>query len=887
MKIQMVRIQNFRKYFGLHEFNLSKDITIFYGPNGYGKSTFFDALEWCISGTIHRFSRQKDFSDKDVICFQCDEREAICSVEVIFENHKLVRGFKIVDGTPSNMTVSITKPDGSTIRGKTLVDQFLRKTSYLKSGRTLVGDLVKQTHILSQDQITDFISHDDAKQRFEALSDIMGLKNVLSLVDNMKSIRSKLQSHSLKIEDTIQSQTSVIDKRKEDLVSFDSSYIKKWSEDKTIPLDFDQLQVQVPKIQEELLSRTGLISQRVDKLEILNGLGYNMIQDCVDRKNDLAKELELHNEQTENAQKLLTQVSTVIDSLSGDKAHFDTLNKLEIEERECLEIVKKVSKNDPPDALELTKILSQKRRLLTKHDTALLYIQEYQELEQIIAIIPTLKEQQYTKVNKLRKRRERLLTLLSVVNNRISNHASGSYINLVANVQNIFEHLKNEHVHDGICPVCSVDHGNGNQLENRIHESIQKHNENLQQYTNVSESLSSRKKRYETHLQQTEKDQKDAQDKEKEYELNHKNSHDRISQIKQFEDFQLELFNLPFQKVQQARELIQNEINNIEAAKQANNKLTQVRLDLNNLKNTTGLSKVYTEQEAESKLQRFKRALGRINNYILLKNLSRDKTITEINSLNGVLMSLQESIAKDEYEKSLSPLISQYKTELQGLKEEYAATAAFVQSLSTNQKIQKDIKEMEKIRNNKIQEFSVTTEKLTEIQTFLEEAAKRLGTTAKDILNQSSSSIQKYFRYLNPMPITSPIRFEGNDDELKIMLQTSGENKSLSNVQYTLSSGQLNVLAISIFLAVNQSQQVSVLDFVAIDDPIQNMDDVNQFSICDVLGTLSKQLLFATHDYEFVKLFIKKNEHRKDEIQVYMIDAPQLTEKKIKRLTFE
>ncbi|MCP1307684.1 AAA family ATPase [Paenibacillus tyrfis] len=885
MKLQMVRIQNFRKYFGLHEFDLSKEITIFYGPNGYGKSTFFDALEWCISGTIHRFSRQKDFSDKDVICFQCDEREAICSVEIDFANHKLARGFRVVDGIPLNMTVSVTKPDGSIIRGKTLVDQFLRRASYLKAGRTLVGDLIKQTHILSQDQITDFISHDDAKERFEALADIMGLKSVLSLLDNMKSIKSKLQSQSSKIEDTIQSLNSVIDKRREDLVSYDSSYIKKWSDGLAISSDLDHLQVRVPKIQEELLSRSGFISQKVDRLEILHGLGYSMIQECVDRKNELAKELELHNEQTENAQKLLTQVNMVIDSLSGDKVHYDTLRRLEMEEKECLEIIKRGSKNDVPDTLELTKLLSQKRRLITKHDTALLYIQEYQELERQLATIPALKQQQYIKVNKLRKRRERLLTLLSVVNNRLSHHANGSVINLVANVQNIFDYLKREQVHDGICPVCSVDHGD--QLEHRIQESIQKHNENLKHYTTVSESLLSRKKRYETRLQQTEKEQKVAQDKDKEYELNLNNSNDRLSQIKQFEAFQLELFNQPFQKIQQSRELIQNEINNIEAAKQAIDKLTQVRLDLNNLKSTTGLSKVYTEKEAEARLQRFQRALDRINNYISLLNLSRDKIISGINSLNGELLSLQESVTQDEYEISLSLLISQHKTELQKLQEEYAAAAAFVQSISTNQRIQEDIQKLQDSQNNKAQEASIVTAKLAEIQTFLDEAGNRLGTTAKDMLNQSSSSIQKYFRYLNPMPITAPIRFEGDDDELKIMVQTSSENKPLSNVQYTLSSGQLNVLAISIFLAVNQSQRVSILDFVAIDDPIQNMDDVNQFSICDVLGTLSKQLFFATHDYEFVKLFIKKNEHRKDEIQVYIIDSPLLTEKKIKRLTFE
>lgn len=70
---------------------------------------------------------------------------------------------------------------------------------------------------------------------------------------------------------------------------------------------------------------------------------------------------------------------------------------------------------------------------------------------------------------------------------------------------------------------------------------------------------------------------------------------------------------------------------------------------------------------------------------------------------------------------------------------------------------------------------------------------------------------------------------------------------------------------------MNESQNVSILDFLAIDDPIQNMDDVNRFSVCDVLGRLSKQLIFSTHDLDFVKLFVKKNQYQKSDIQVYML----------------
>jgi hypothetical protein len=98
--------------------------------------------------------------------------------------------------------------------------------------------------------------------------------------------------------------------------------------------------------------------------------------------------------------------------------------------------------------------------------------------------------------------------------------------------------------------------------------------------------------------------------------------------------------------------------------------------------------------------------------------------------------------------------------------------------------------------------------------------------------------VQRYFRYLNPIPNNSEIIFEGDENQLnikvafdKILIDKPGGKSNAKNI---LSSGQLNVLAISIFLAINNEQKIHSLNFVGIDDPIQNMDDINQYSMCDI-----------------------------------------------------
>jgi hypothetical protein len=74
------------------------------------------------------------------------------------------------------------------------VDNFLKYAYAGSETSDLFGSLIKQSHILSQDQVTDFISKDDPKDRFNSLADIMGLKNILYIYENFKEVRGEVQS---------------------------------------------------------------------------------------------------------------------------------------------------------------------------------------------------------------------------------------------------------------------------------------------------------------------------------------------------------------------------------------------------------------------------------------------------------------------------------------------------------------------------------------------------------------------------------------------------------------------------------------------------------------------------------------------------------------------
>jgi DNA repair exonuclease SbcCD ATPase subunit len=79
------------------------------------------------------------------------------------------------------------------------------------------------------------------------------------------------------------------------------------------------------------------------------------------------------------------------------------------------------------------------------------------------------------------------------------------------------------------------------------------------------------------------------------------------------------------------------------------------------------------------------------------------------------------------------------------------------------------------------------------------------------------------------------------------------------NAVQVLSAAQLNALAVSLFLALNLEER-SNLEVALLDDPVQNMDDLNVLSLIDVLRTLRsrRQIVLTTHDVVLAQLLQSK-----------------------------
>lgn len=89
-----------------------------------------------------------------------------------------------------------------------------------------------------------------------------------------------------------------------------------------------------------------------------------------------------------------------------------------------------------------------------------------------------------------------------------------------------------------------------------------------------------------------------------------------------------------------------------------------------------------------------------------------------------------------------------------------------------------------------------------------------------------------------------------------------------------LSSSQVNVLAVSIFLALNLGTRSLPLEVAILDDPLQSLDDLNLLGLVDLMRRVRerRQLLISTHDDRFARLLERKLRPVTDRQRTILID---------------
>ena len=102
--------------------------------------------------------------------------------------------------------------------------------------------------------------------------------------------------------------------------------------------------------------------------------------------------------------------------------------------------------------------------------------------------------------------------------------------------------------------------------------------------------------------------------------------------------------------------------------------------------------------------------------------------------------------------------------------------------------------------------------------------AENLAMAIERSVGAHQIEIERQFRAMIP----SPHRFDGitvrnNKDRLELGIEYRGQHEEAGEPRMFLSSAQLNVLALSIFLSFSASQDWSRLNCILLDDPVQHL----------------------------------------------------------------
>lgn len=166
----------------------------------------------------------------------------------------------------------------------------------------------------------------------------------------------------------------------------------------------------------------------------------------------------------------------------------------------------------------------------------------------------------------------------------------------------------------------------------------------------------------------------------------------------------------------------------------------------------------------------------------------------------------------------------------------------------------------------KISAFDVSLTLLDKIKKEAVALRKEVPTTLKSMLieNLDVDLFNTIYGALSPHRRFQKIDFDIEVSRSKIGIHFDAKQSKISaRPEFLFSSAQLNTFGICMFLSMALRQNWLKLDSILIDDPIQNLDDINILSFIDFIRGLidskkRKQIILSTHDERFYDLILRK-----------------------------
>ena len=205
MKLKKVEIEGFRAYKYKHNgtFDFTNDggipanFVAIYAPNGFGKSSFYDAVEWAITNHLDRLGGEYNRTNHEHAAKSTKEKGVA---------QKIIRNRDVEQNVPTRVTVSTTLPK-----------PFIRKLKNPRSNARdiQIGNNKKRENeyfrkvILSQDEIDRFLREAKPQDRYKRFMESFGgdaeivRQELTILISDNKTSISKLNQKRDKLQEKL------------------------------------------------------------------------------------------------------------------------------------------------------------------------------------------------------------------------------------------------------------------------------------------------------------------------------------------------------------------------------------------------------------------------------------------------------------------------------------------------------------------------------------------------------------------------------------------------------------------------------------------------------------------------------------------------------------
>lgn len=185
MRVKTLDIEGFRAFAGSHQFDLDADTVLVSGVNGQGKTSFFDAILWAITGQVPRLERPSS-----VVSMYSPSGEARVEVSIASNGGPTIVVTRRSDGERDRLRVTA---GDDVFSGSDAEHQLIRRLwpEGLKAQDPLTAlrSALQHSVYLQQDLLTGFLTAETDQQRFDAVSELIGAGVATELQASLESSR--------------------------------------------------------------------------------------------------------------------------------------------------------------------------------------------------------------------------------------------------------------------------------------------------------------------------------------------------------------------------------------------------------------------------------------------------------------------------------------------------------------------------------------------------------------------------------------------------------------------------------------------------------------------------------------------------------------------------